>query len=175
MNPLDLPVLAKLAIVTAIVAAAAAGVGAFIHHEREIGRDEVRAEWSKEKAKQTAAALAESQKNAQETARRLMAKKEAQDAHDKEIAQARLDADAARAAAGRLSGQLAAFTAAARRAAGNPAAVGDGQAAGTALDLLAELFSRSDATAGELAAALDASHAAGLQCEREHDSLTVKD
>jgi chromosome condensin MukBEF ATPase and DNA-binding subunit MukB len=83
-------------------------------------------------------------------------------------------ADAARAASerDRLRSQLAVFTAR-HRGAGQDTAAGTGSPpAGDALDLLANLFSESDDTAGILAAALDGSRDAGLTCERQYDSLT---
>jgi hypothetical protein len=159
-----------------LIGGAVLAAGGFItyqvHHQRDIGREEVRAEWALANATQTAAALQQSQANAAETTRRQAQQKEAQDAHDQELARAQRDAAAAHVAAGRLSSQLAAFTAASR-AAGNPGAVANGQAGTTPLDLLADLFSRADGEAGILAEALDRSYAAGRQCERSYESLTA--
>lgn len=73
----------------------------------------------------------------------------------------------------RLRGQLDAFIAAVRRrAAEDPALTGRGEAAGPALDLLAELFRRADARAGELARYADNARIAGLACERSYDALS---
>lgn len=142
---------------------------------REQGRLEVQRRWDAEKIRQGDQALALARSNAEETARRLAEQQELQHAHDLEISRARADRDRAAAAAGSLRGQLAAFVAAvARPAAGDPAAAGERQAAGSAVDLLADLFGRADARAGELAAALDESRAAGLQCERSYDALSSR-
>lgn len=163
--------LVKLAVCAVALSAAGAGVTWFIHHERDVGRAEIRAEWDTEKLQQQAQALAQSQTNARETIRRIDRQQEAQDAHDKEIARARADAAGAAVAAGRLRDQLATFAAAARGAAGNPGAVGNGTATGTPVDLLADLFSRADSEAGILAEALDRSYAAGVQCVRAYEAL----
>lgn len=157
-------------IVAALIGCVVAVYMGWAHHERDIGRAEVQAKWDAERAKQTAAALAQSQRNAEETQRRLTAQQEVQRVHDEELARVQADAGRARAAAVSLRGQLAAFTAAGR-APGNSSTGGNGAPAATALDLLAELFSAADDRSGELAAALDASHAAGLQCVRQYDSL----
>lgn len=172
MNLLAIPILWRWAAAAAVLAGLALGYIAWAGHQRDIGRQEVRAEWAVERERQKDDALRRAAEAAKETQRRLTAQKEAQDAHDKELAAARADAGRAAGAAAGLRQQLAAFTAAARRPAGNPAAVGDGPPAGTALDLLADLFGRADESAGILAEALDRSHAAGRQCEREHDALS---
>lgn len=58
-----------------------------------------------------------------------------------------------------------------RRAAEASAAAGPGSPAGSAALVLADVLGRVDQRAGELAAALDAAHAAGVICER-FDALT---
>jgi hypothetical protein len=52
------------------------------------------------------------------------------------------------------------------------AAIARGQAATRAAMVLADLLSRADERAGELAFALDRARIAGRQCEREYDALT---
>jgi hypothetical protein len=156
--------------VGAVVLLALAAVGLYRHHAeglREEGRQEIL-------AKNAAASLAQLEADARETKRRLERQGDAQRDHQAQLARARGDAAAATAAAGRLSRQLADFTAAHRPRAGDPAAAGAGTPGGTALDLLADLFSRADGEAGILAEALDRSHAAGQLCERSYDALTVK-
>lgn len=96
--------------------------------------------------------------------------KEAQDGQAR-IESAQRDAVAAGAERSRLLSDIARYRAAARAAAHSGAAAA-GPAAGDALDLLADLFSRADEAAGELAAAADLARAAGLTCERAHDALT---
>lgn len=81
--------------------------------------------------------------------------------------QAVADAAAADAAAHGLRKQVAVLVADVRRAsasAGSPAA-------GDALDLLADVFGRSDERAGELAKIADERGIAGQQCERSYDAL----
>lgn len=135
------------------------------------GGDAVRAEWTAERERLKDAAIAQAVKNAAETERRLQAQKEAQDAHDKELARLRTDTAAARGAAERLRQQLALFTAGQRPTAGDPAPAGDGPPAAAALDLLAQLFSRADDEAGILAEFADAAAAAGRQCVRSYEAL----
>ncbi|MBR7961431.1 DUF2514 family protein [Burkholderia vietnamiensis] len=77
------------------------------------------------------------------------------------------DLAAADGAADVLRKQVAALVADIRRAgasAGSPAT-------GDALDLLADVFGRSDETSGELARIADERGIAGQQCERSYDAL----
>ncbi len=149
------------------------GYGAWTHHQREIGRDEVRMEWAKAREVQQAAALKQAAESAAETKRRLAAQKEAQNARDAQIVQARRDAWAAAAAADSLRSQLDAFATATRTASCNPAPANDSAAAPSAVDLLADMYSRTDERAGILAIALDRSHAAGQQCVQAYEALTA--
>ena len=89
----------------------------------------------------------------------------------KQIDTARADAAAARAAADGLRADLARYRNSAR-AASHPCAAAAGPPASDALDLLADLLTGADEAAGELAAAADLAHAAGLTCERAYDTLT---
>lgn len=82
---------------------------------------------------------------------------------------ARNDARAAGAVAEQLRQRVAQLGASA--AAGHPAAVGTGPAAGDPLDVLADVLGRADQRAGELAAYADAARIAGLACERSYDAL----
>jgi hypothetical protein len=79
----------------------------------------------------------------------------------------RLRADLARAADAARS----LHDASQRRATEAAESAGAGSPAGAAVLVLADLFGRADGRAGELAAALDAAHAAGTICER-FDALT---
>lgn len=96
--------------------------------------------------------------------------KEAQDGQTR-IDIARRDADGARRERDGMRSDLARYRAAARAAA-NPGTPAAGPATGDALDLLSDLFTRADETAGELAQAADLAHAAGVTCERSYDALT---
>ena len=107
---------------------------------------------------------------ATETAWQTAIDKEAQDGQTR-IDVARRDAVGARAERDGLRADLARFRAAAR-AASHSCTASAGSAASDALDLLADLFSRADETAGELAAAFDLAHAAGISCQRSYDALT---
>ena len=107
---------------------------------------------------------------ATETAWRSAIDKEARDGQDRKDQAAR-DAVAARTERDRLLADVARYRAAAR-AASYPGARTAGPTTGDALDLFADLFSRADARAGELAEFADAAHAAGLTCERSFDALS---
>ena len=107
---------------------------------------------------------------ATETVWRSSIDKEASDGQTR-IDAARRDAGAARAVADSLRADVARYRAAAR-AASNPGSATAGPAASDALDLFADLLSRADARAGELAEFADAAHAAGITCQRSYDALT---
>lgn len=107
---------------------------------------------------------------ATETAWRTRIEKEASDGQTR-IDLARRDAAGARTERDRLRADVARYRAAAR-AASNPGSATAGPTTADALDLLADLFSRADARAGELAEFADAAHAAGLTCQRSYDALT---
>jgi len=83
---------------------------------------------------------------------------------------ARRDAVAAGVERDGLRRELDRYRAAARAAADTGAAAA-GTPAADAVDLLAELLSRADERAGELAHIADLSHAAGSTCERAYDAL----
>lgn len=103
-----------------------------------------------------------------EEQRRTAAQSEiANDANQQRTA-ALADAFAARAAAGSLQQRVDQLVAAAR----HPAATPGSQAAGDALDLLADVLGRADQRAGELAKIADDRGIAGRQCERDYDALS---
>ena len=108
---------------------------------------------------------------ATESAWRTRIDKEAKDGQTR-IDLARHDADGARNERDRLLTDVARYRTAARATqhSGTPIA---GPTTGDALDLFANLFSRADARAGELAEFADTAHAAGLTCERSYDALTT--
>lgn len=110
-----------------------------------------------------------------EEQRRTAAVQEIANDAESKLETARADAGRARVAADGLRKQLATFTAA-HRGGVYPGAdtVGPGPAAGTALDLLADLFSRADDAAGILAEALDRSREAGTACEQIYDTVSKK-
>jgi hypothetical protein len=178
---------------TALATAAAIGLGALSvtlwmdvrDAERTAQRlratlAEERAQWATDRATlATAAAQASEQARATETAWRS--------AHDdiaaaaaRQQAAARADADRARAAADSLRQWAAAYAAqcnapaaAGHPAPGHPPAAPGSPPAGNAGMVLADMLSRLDARARELAALADARAAAGTTCERAYDALTT--
>lgn len=132
-----------------------------------------RAAWAAQLADARAQALQAEQDATQReyelTAQVEQITKEAQHAKN----QLRTDRAAADAAAASLRKQIAALSARPDRDPANsdpaPARVGQGQPDTRALDLLAQLFTRADSAAGELAAHADGLTAAGLACERAYD------
>lgn len=87
------------------------------------------------------------------------------------VEDARRDTERARAERDRLRADLNGYRAAARAAAHSDAP-GAGEAAATAIDVLADLFVGADEVAGELATALDLAYAAGITCERAAGALS---
>ncbi|EPD44801.1 hypothetical protein HMPREF9701_00389 [Delftia acidovorans CCUG 274B] len=85
-------------------------------------------------------------------------------------ARAAADADAARATAGRLRGDLADYISAHRAAANARATAGQCAPDTGALDLLAELQRRADERAGELARIADEARGRGSACERAFEA-----
>lgn len=91
------------------------------------------------------------------------------DTHDR-IAQIRADADRAAALSLRQPAQQLAQRA--RAACPNPAAASSGPPAGDPIGVLADVLSRADERAGELARIADERGTAGAACERAYDALT---
>ena len=162
-----------------IAALAAAVGGGYIWGDRAATKAERAACLAGHQALQLASAKASLQA---ETANREK-EKEQRDAAER-IAQ-RLEADladarragvAADAVGKRLRQQVAQLAAASKRAAGTaagPAASGTPVAGGaTAIDLLAELRSRTDEAAGAIAAVADDARIRGIACERAYDAVT---
>ncbi|RQZ58034.1 DUF2514 family protein [Burkholderia cepacia] len=136
--------------------------GAYVVHaisSREIAG--MRADAAKDRAMAVEAARNEEQ-------RRTAAQSEIAKDANKQRTDALADAFAARAAAGSLQQRVDQLVAAARHSA---AATGS-PAAGDALDLLADVLSRADQRAGDLAEYADRARIAGQQCERDYDALT---
>ncbi len=88
------------------------------------------------------------------------------------LAAAHADASRARAAAVGLRRELAGFIDTHRHRAQAAAAAGQCAPDDTASVVLADLFSRADDAAGELAAAFDESRARGLGCESGYEAVT---
>lgn len=174
MNPLDLvPGWVKLALAAAAAAAVLGFIGWQVHHQRDIGRSEVRLEWDAATARQLAGDLKQAQANAWETHRRLERQKENDERLQKELAASRADAARNAADADRLREQNASAARQWRDALGNSPTVEQCATAGDAIGVLADVLGRADKRAGVLAAYADTARAAGLKCERDYDALTA--
>lgn len=114
-------------------------------------------------------AAAQAAFRATETAWQTRIDKEARNGQTR-IDAARRDAAGARRERDGLRADLDRYRAAARSATDTCAATA-GETTGAAVDLLAELFSRADEVAGELAQSLDLANASGIACERAADAL----
>jgi len=115
-----------------------------------------------------AARQAEARARSEEQRRHTAIEGIRRDAQDK-IAAVAADAAAADDAAGRLRARVAELS---RRPARCPGAAGGGDAADPARLVLADVLSRIDAAAGELAAYADRSRIAGAACEAAYRSLS---
>lgn len=162
----------KLWLIGGIIAAATAFVGWQVHVQRDVGREEVRAEWSAHAAKQMATAMAEDARNARETARRINQQQENQIVQDQQLAAARRDAAANNAAADKLRDQLADTARRWRDALADSPAGSVCQAAGAAIVVSADLLGRANRASGELAEYADAARIAGLKCAQDYNALT---
>lgn len=159
-------------LLAAVVVGLLAAKAGYDRHQRGIGAAEVQAHWDAEKVTQQHDLIVKQAADAAETERRLAAQRENINETTAQLNRARADADAARTAGQRLRAQLAKYVASHNDTGpGNPGPAGVGEAAGSGVTLLADLFQEADATAGELAQALDRSRAAGLACERAYESL----
>ena len=118
---------------------------------------------------QSKTAAAQSAFRARESAWQTKFDKEARRGQD-QIDAAQRDAAGARRERDGLRADIDRYRTAARAAA-HPGTAAAGPPAADALDVLADLFLRADEAAGELAAALDLAHAAGITCERAADAL----
>lgn len=105
-----------------------------------------------------------------ETTRRLAAQQESADAAETAARAARLDADAAGDAAGRLRAHVARLAASAGTC--HPAAAASGPAASAPGLVLADMFRRVEAAGREHAAESDRRSIAGADCQRRYDALT---
>ena len=90
---------------------------------------------------------------------------------EQQISRAESDALAANAVAAGLHEQARRVAARTNQCAGDPAAAQSGPTVGQPAVVLADLLSRADARAGELARAYDRARASGLACERAYHSL----
>ena len=128
--------------------------------------------WNEETTRLATARTKAEEKAREEEQRRQAEIDKVRDHAQEEIAQAQADAVTAGLESGRLREQARRLAARANQCASNPGAAQGGSAAGHPAMVLADLLSRADERAGELAAAYDRARASGLACERAYLSLT---
>lgn len=167
MNPFDFlkPYrrLMHAALAVVVVAAIVGGYLAWSAHEREIGRTEVRAEWTAEK-------LAQAEADAKEGKRRVERQEDSQRERNAKTQAAVAAASRADGVSRELRKQLAAL----QQRGANPTPSADSAPAGDPIGVLADVLRRADGRAGILAAYADSARIAGQQCERDYDALTGK-
>ncbi|HDT5887717.1 DUF2514 family protein [Aeromonas dhakensis] len=162
---------------SALVIAALAGGGVALYRSgqddgKEGERKTWQAKWDEEATRLATARTKAEQEAREEELRRQAEIDEVRDHAQEQIAQAQADAAAAGLESGRLREQARGLAARASQCASNPGAAQGGPAAGHPAMVLADLLSRADERAGELAAAYDRARASGLACERAYLSLT---
>ncbi|WP_429180025.1 DUF2514 family protein [Aeromonas salmonicida] len=160
----------------ALVIAALAGGGVALyrsgHAAGEEGERKIwQAKWNEEAARLATAWTKAEQEAREEEQRRQAEIDEVREHAQNEIAQAQDDAAAAGIESGRLREQTRRLAARASQCASGSSAPEGGPAAGQPAVVLADLLSRADERAGELAAAYDRARASGLACERAYLSL----
>ncbi|MEV3833493.1 DUF2514 family protein [Aeromonas allosaccharophila] len=141
-------------------------------HDKEL---EWSAKWD-EQAAELATVRADAELAAREAEQRRQADIERvrQDA-EKQIANAERDAVAADAVAVGLREQAGRLAKRAGQCASHSGSAQSGDAAGQSAVVLADLLSRADARAGELARAYDRARVSGVACQRAYLSLTNPD
>ena len=160
---------------TLVIAALAGGGVALYWSGQADGKEGERktwqAKWNEEAARLATAKTKAEQEAREEENRRQAEIDEVRDHAQEEIAQAQADAVAAGVESGRLREQARRLAARASQCASNPGVAQGSPAAEQPAVVLADLLSRADESAGELAAAYDRARASGLACERAYDSL----
>lgn len=154
MNPIAWLSPARWLAVLALAGVLTAAYFGWREQQREIGREQERAE--------------QRENDARSFARRMERQEDARREHAKTITQLQAARARADAAAGSLRGSVAEL-----RARVDSATERQRETAAAALDVLADVLGRADARAGELADLADRARAAGIQCEREYDALTA--
>lgn len=160
-----------------ILCLVAAGVSTWCWLDgRDYGTDKANQEWQTKWDGQVLQ-LTEARAHALEVARteeqrRIKAIEEIQNESKKQIEQARADAAAADAVAVGMHEQARRLAARTSQCTGDTTTSVRGKAArATNAVVLADLFERADAAAGQLAAAYDGARAAGLACEQAYDAV----
>ncbi|MBV7439050.1 MULTISPECIES: DUF2514 family protein [Aeromonas] len=161
----------------ALVIAALAGGGVALYRSGHAAGEEGerktwQVKWNEEATRLATARIKAEQEAREEEQRRQAEIDEVRNHAQEEIAQAQADAAAAGIESGRLLEQARRLAARASQCASGTGAPQGGQATGQPAVVLADLLSRADERAGELAAAYDRARASGLACERAYLSLT---
>ncbi|HHP5403294.1 TPA: DUF2514 domain-containing protein [Aeromonas veronii] len=166
-----LPFLAGAIVIAALVGGGVA-LYRFGHADGEEGeRKTWQAKWDEETAR-LAISRAKAVQEAREEEQRRQAEIDEVRTHAQEqITQAQADAAAAGIESGRLREQARRLAARASQCASHSSTPQGSPAAEQPAVVLADLLSRADERAGELAAAYDRARASGLACERAYDSL----
>lgn len=154
--------IALAAAALALMALSAAGAWQWQANSYERQISDIRGEYAE------AARQAEARARSEEQRRQVAVEGIRRDAQE-QIAAVAADAAAADDAAGRLRARVAELS---RRPASCAGAADGGEAADAARLVLADVLSRVDAAAGELAAYADRSRIAGAACEAAYDSLS---
>jgi hypothetical protein len=151
-----------------VVIAGLVGAAAWLaHHERDIGRAEIRAEWAADKDQRQASALQAQQDAAAETSRRLAAQQKADHDHQTQLAAARADAAAASAVAGGLRNRIAQLAAGSGGTPSHPAPADVSTPAGG----LGTVAGECAAAFAALADAARRGYLAGLDAASRYDAL----
>lgn len=132
---------------------------------------QLQTDWAHERADLASQAAEAERKARDEEQRRQREIEGIQDEARGEMERASADARAAADRAGGLQREVDRLRAS-RSATCDAIAAQRGQAAGSSFDVLADVLSRVDAAAGELAAYADRSRIAGAACEAAYDSLS---
>jgi hypothetical protein len=161
----------KLALTAAAVASALGFYAWRVHVEREVGRKEVSDKQAVIDAKRTEDALQESINNARESLRRIEKQQENERVNTQRLADAKRDAALNAADAERLRAQQADSARRWVAATRDSPSGGVCTAAGDAIMVQADVRSRIDKRAGELATLVDTTHSAGLKCVADYNAL----
>ena len=151
----------------AIVAGLAVGIGQGWRHDAKISA--MVATHAQVMQGYADAAYQAQEQARQEEQRRITEMERIRNETDQEVARVRADERAA--AERRVQHAAEEFAARNRGNAGGIGVAGAGQTGTYPLDLLAELLSRANDRAGELAAIADRARVAGLACEASYDAL----
>ncbi|MBL0561427.1 DUF2514 domain-containing protein [Aeromonas hydrophila] len=160
-----------------VIAALAGGGVALYWYGQADGKEGERktwqAKWDEETTRLATVRAKAEQEARKEEKRRQAVIDEVRDHAQEEIAQAQADAAAAVIESERLREQARRLATRASQCSGDSGSAQGGTTTGQPAMVLADLLSRVDERAGQLAEAYDRSRAAGLACERAYDALLL--